>query len=61
MICSQECGGKLNDLETKLKEAEKAEAIIAATCKTTKTNVAAEEKKFKQLEKSLAEVSLSLD
>lgn len=52
----QECGGRLNGLEEELKELQKAEAVVAAKCKTSKGNITADEKKLKQLEKSLSEV-----
>lgn len=52
----QECGGRLGEIEEELKEAEKFEAVVAATSKTSKSNVLTEEKKLKQMEKSLSEV-----
>ena len=36
---------------------EKNEAVVAATCKTSKSNIVAAEKKLKQFEKSLSDVS----
>ncbi|XKL61203.1 hypothetical protein PGB90_008260 [Kerria lacca] len=51
----EECGGRLGEIEEELKEAEKFEAVVAATSKTSKSNVLTEEKKLKQMEKSLSE------
>ncbi|XP_065220294.1 structural maintenance of chromosomes protein 2 [Planococcus citri] len=60
-IRDKQMGGKLQEIETELKDAEKAEAVVAATCKTSKTNLTAEEKKLKQLEKSLADDTATFD
>lgn len=54
----QECGGRLQGLEEQLKQLETAEAVVAAKCKSAKSNIVTEEKKLKQLEKSLSDVSI---
>lgn len=51
MFLSQTDGERLQSIETQLKENEKAEAKASAAEKSAKENIAAEEKKKKQLEK----------
>lgn len=52
----KETGGRLQELEKVLKEKEKAEVKLSAALKNLIENIKAEEKKKKQLEKSLADV-----
>ncbi|XP_071521625.1 structural maintenance of chromosomes protein 2 [Panulirus ornatus] len=54
-IRDNETGGRLLELEKRLKEKEKAEAKLSASLKNLKETLKAEEKKKLQLEKSLAD------
>lgn len=59
-ICFKESGGQLAESEKLLSEAEKAEATAVAKLKSGKESVSSEEKKKKQLEKIIKDVSLLL-
>ena len=54
----QETGGRLTALEAKLEDDVKVEAKAMAAVKGIKDSIKAEEKKKKQLHKSLTDVSL---
>ena len=54
----QETGGRLTALEAKLEDDVKVEAKAMAAVKGIKDSITAEEKKKKQLHKSLTDVSL---
>lgn len=57
-VLLQETGGRLQELEKDLKGQEKAEVRVAAAHKNLKETVKTEEKKRKQLQKSVADVSI---
>lgn len=52
----QESDGQLEEREKELKDAEKIEATAAVKLKSAKDNISAEEKRCKQIEKSIHEV-----
>lgn len=56
MLIFQETGGKLQELEADLNAKEKSEVKLSMALKNLKDSAKAEEKKLKQMEKSLADV-----